>query len=118
MYGRKDNGTGCLLNLTDGGEGRSGFVWPESLRKKCSEAQRGHGVSAATRERIKEALTGNTNGANHKVSEVTRKILRDKSLGNKNARGHSPSSISRLQMSLAKTKYWASRRENLLKENA
>ena len=36
-YGRKDNGTGILRNMTDGGEGTSGFIFSEETRKKLSE---------------------------------------------------------------------------------
>jgi hypothetical protein len=37
-YGRKDNGTGILRNMTDGGEGVSGFIFSEETKKKISES--------------------------------------------------------------------------------
>ena len=37
FYGRIDVGTGCLRNLTDGGEGRQGRVVTEDERKRWSE---------------------------------------------------------------------------------
>lgn len=37
LYGRRDKGTGCLTNMTDGGEGMSGFVPSEEQRKRQSE---------------------------------------------------------------------------------
>jgi hypothetical protein len=42
VFGRKDNGTGILRNLTDGGEG-SGFgrILTEETRKKISKAKSG-----------------------------------------------------------------------------
>jgi NifU-like protein involved in Fe-S cluster formation len=36
-YGRKDNDTGILRNLTDGGEGVSGRIFSEEARKRASE---------------------------------------------------------------------------------
>jgi len=39
VFGRKDNGTGILRNLTDGGDGVSGYIPSESVRK----ARRRHG---------------------------------------------------------------------------
>jgi hypothetical protein len=41
LYGRVDLGTGILRNLTDGGEGRSGFVVSEDMRRRIADAQRG-----------------------------------------------------------------------------
>ena len=40
-YGRQDQKTGCLVNLTDGGDGVVNYVWTEAHRNKISEAGRG-----------------------------------------------------------------------------
>ena len=39
--GRKDLGAGCLRNLTDGGEGRSGHVTSEETKAKIGAANAG-----------------------------------------------------------------------------
>lgn len=41
VLGRKDLGTGILRNLTNGGEGTSGFVMSEETKRKIGEKQRG-----------------------------------------------------------------------------
>lgn len=91
-YGRKDNGTGILRNMTDGGEGSSGRVATKSQREKQSKSMMGKiswnkGISPsdetlvkmsqvqlgkkhgpATQERkdkISQALTGKTRTSEH-----------------------------------------------------
>lgn len=41
-YGRRDQGTGSLCNLTDGGDGASGTVVSEETREKLSKAHMGN----------------------------------------------------------------------------
>jgi len=52
QYGRRDKGTGVLCNLTDGGEGLSGYVPPPEHRAKISATKRGkpRAITAATKE--------------------------------------------------------------------
>lgn len=61
-YGRIDNGTGCLRNLTNGGEGQCGRIQPESERRWRSEWMREqmriHPHSKEARERIAAGSRG------------------------------------------------------------
>ena len=64
LFGRKDKGLGPLLNLTDGGEGSSGYVMSEKQKKQISERLKGKGLGqdnyfckwlkTATEEQISE----------------------------------------------------------------
>lgn len=40
-YGRKDQKTGCLINLTDGGESNSGWIMPKEVKQKISQTKKG-----------------------------------------------------------------------------
>jgi len=54
-YGRKNNGTGILRNMTDGGEGTSGCIYTEESRNKIAAANRKRKQSEETRKKISEA---------------------------------------------------------------
>ena len=57
-YGRKDLGTGILINLSNGGEGASGAIRSQEHKIRISQAQSGKIVSDVTKERLSKALLG------------------------------------------------------------
>lgn len=64
-YGRKNNNTGILRNLTDGGEGTTGAILTEQTRKRMSSASKGIAKSKKHRESISRALTGRQKTIEH-----------------------------------------------------
>ena len=68
-YGRKDNGTGILRNLTDGGEGTTGRIHSNETRKKLSEMKKGKHHSYETRKKMSESRK------RENLSQETRKKL-------------------------------------------
>jgi hypothetical protein len=75
-WGRKDLGTGILLNRTDGGDGPSGKIVSDASRLKMSIAKKGkpaHNKGIPLSESAKEKLRINNTG--HKVSQSTRDKL-------------------------------------------
>jgi len=58
VLGRKDLGTGILRNITDGGEGASGWVVSEETRKKFREQNLGRKKSEETRRKLSASLRG------------------------------------------------------------
>jgi hypothetical protein len=61
FYGRKDLGTGCLRNLTDGGDGVRGYRFSEEARKKNGDARRGKPLSFSKEDlqRRTQSMVGN-----------------------------------------------------------
>lgn len=54
-YGRKDKGTGILRNMTDGGEGTSGYIFSAETRLLIGNAHRDKKVSDKTRAKLAAA---------------------------------------------------------------
>src|SRR6266568_6698581 len=69
LFGRKDNGTGILRNLTDGGEGFSGLVFDAEHCRKIGEASKGRskGVkrSKETCQKISAAKKASPSAVEH-----------------------------------------------------
>jgi hypothetical protein len=65
VFGRKDNGTGILRNLSAGGQGKTGYIHREESKAKISEKVRGQNhplfgtsPSQETREKMSMTLKG------------------------------------------------------------
>ena len=55
VLGRKDLGTGILRNLTDGGEGKSGWIMSEKTKEKIRKSNTGQIRSDEAREKMSVA---------------------------------------------------------------
>jgi predicted GIY-YIG superfamily endonuclease len=76
FYGRKDLGLGCLVNMTNGGDGSKGCIPNEETRKKLSKRSEGKNnarfgvvVSYETRKKMSKIHKGKT------ISDETRKKM-------------------------------------------
>ena len=88
-FGRKDIGTGILVNHTDGGDGVTGYIFTEEDKQRMSEAHSGekngfHGKKHSDETRLKMSLakrgkTSNMKGKN--LSDETKQHLREINLG-------------------------------------
>ena len=57
-HGRKDNGTGILRNMTDGGEGQSGRISSAETRLKIGRSKKGVPLSEKHKLAVSMSLTG------------------------------------------------------------
>ena len=79
FYGRKSNGTGCLRNLTDGGEnppGNKGTKFTEEHKRKISESQKGpKGYWYGTKHPYKSRVTkGRKQSPEHIANRVASRL--------------------------------------------
>jgi hypothetical protein len=80
IYGRKDLGTGILVNMTDGGDlppSHKGKVRSDDFRKKCSESNKGRKLTDEHKKKLSESHKGFT------PTEETRKKLSEVRKGKK-----------------------------------
>lgn len=61
-YGRKNNHTGILVNLTDGGDGVSGFTHSFLTKQKLKDSATGRIHSDVSKDKIRQARLGKSNG--------------------------------------------------------
>lgn len=71
-YGRKNNGTGILRNLTDGGEGQSGRVLSDETKEKIRKSTIGHkrNLNVKRSDAAKRRMRWWTNNEQNKRSDV------------------------------------------------
>jgi hypothetical protein len=81
-YGRKDNGTGILRNLTDGGEGISGYRYTQEQNKANSDRLKGKPSSLKGRKQSPEHIENNAASKRGKKQtlEHTAKLLQHKEM--------------------------------------
>lgn len=69
LYGRKNNNTGTLVNLTDGGEGTIGYKHTEESIQKCRIAAKNQIHTIESKHKKSLASKGEKNGCYGRIGE-------------------------------------------------
>jgi len=92
VFGRKDLGTGILINMTDGGEGCSGAIRSDETKKRMSKAKKGKIFSEEHKRKLSDAHKGENHSEERRIkigkgnkgkilSEETRKKMSEAKKG-------------------------------------
>lgn len=82
LYGRRNNNTGLLVNLTDGGEGNYGLVVSDETKQRLREINLGKKQSDETRAKRRLLMLGNKHNLGKKATPETIEKLRIACAGN------------------------------------
>lgn len=116
FYGRKNLGTGSLLNRTDGGEGPAGRVWKpsEETRKRMSAASKGIKNSfygcKHTEETITKCREAGYKSKGRKKTAATKKLIGKATRGNRSRRGQKQSQEERDKRATSMRLFWIKKR--------
>jgi len=85
LYGRHDNGTGILANMTNGGEGSGGHICSDEFKQKLRQLYKNRIFSEDHRKNLSKARKGRISwnkGVKHTPKTIEK--IRQGKLGNKN----------------------------------
>jgi len=84
-YGRKDTGTGILINRTDGGEGPAGVIFSATHRANLGKARKGKGDTRTPEVKAQAAIKASAKLRGKKKPEGFGDRVREVMLGSKRA---------------------------------